>query len=298
MTDFRLKVFRSVAQNLSFTKASKELFVSQPAITKHIHELESIYQTRLFERCGNVIALTGAGKLLLEHCEKILDDYKRLEYDMHLLRGEYVGELKMGASTTIAQYVLPPLLADYISKFENVTLSLISGNSSEIETLVLENRIDLGLVEGISKNPMLRYTPFISDELVAVVRTDCRLPIGEALKPRKLLDFPLALRERGSGTLEVIEKALEKHNIKLSMLNVMMYLGSTESIKTFIERADCIGIVSVRSVVKELAMSKLRIVDIDGMPMIREFSFVRQQGKVDGLAGVFEYFALNNSKSL
>ena len=215
MTDFRLKVFRSVAQNLSFTKASKELFVSQPAITKHIQELESIYQTRLFERRGNVIALTGAGKLLLEHCEKILDDYKRLEYDMHLLRGEYVGELKMGASTTIAQYVLPPLLADYISKFENVTLSLISGNSSEIETLVLENRIDLGLVEGISKNPMLRYTPFISDELVAVVRTDCCLPIGEALKPRQLLDFPLALRERGSGTLEVIEKALEKHNIKL-----------------------------------------------------------------------------------
>lgn len=298
MTDFRLKVFRSVAQNLSFTKASKELFVSQPAITKHIQELESMYQTRLFERRGSNIALTGAGKLLLEHCEKILDDYKSLEYDMHLLRGEYVGELKMGASSTIAQYVLPPLLADYISKFENVTLSLISGNSSDIETSVLENRIDLGLVEGISKNPMLRYTPFISDELVAVVRTDCRLDIGEIIKPQQLLDFPLALRERGSGTLEVIEEALDKHNIKLSMLNVMMYLGSTESIKTFIESADCIGIVSVRSIVKELAMGKLRIIDIEGMPMIREFSFVRQQGKVDGLAGVFESFALNNCKYL
>ncbi len=108
MSDFRLKVFQSVAKNLSFTKASQELFVSQPAITKHIQELETYYQARLFERQGSKISLTVAGELLLKHSEKILDDYKRLEYEMHLLHNEYIGELKLGASTTIAQYVLPP----------------------------------------------------------------------------------------------------------------------------------------------------------------------------------------------
>ena len=107
MSDFRLKVFQSVAKNLSFTKASQELFVSQPAITKHIQELETMYQTRLFERMGNKILLTDAGRLLLEHCEKILEDYGRLEYEMNLLRNEHTGELRLGASTTIAQYVLP-----------------------------------------------------------------------------------------------------------------------------------------------------------------------------------------------
>ena len=90
MSDFRLKVFQSVAKNLSFTKASQELFVSQPAITKHIQELEACYQARLFDRQGNKISLTEAGKLLLEHSERILDAYKRLEYEMHLLHGDYI----------------------------------------------------------------------------------------------------------------------------------------------------------------------------------------------------------------
>lgn len=90
MSDFRLKVFQSVAKNLSFTKASQELFVSQPAITKHIRELESCYQVRLFNRQGSKISLTDAGELLLKHCEKILEDYKQLEYEMHLQHNEYV----------------------------------------------------------------------------------------------------------------------------------------------------------------------------------------------------------------
>lgn len=107
MSDFRLRVFSSVAKNLSFTKASQELFISQPAITKHIQELETMYQTRLFERMGNKILLTDAGRLLLEHCEKILEDYGRLEYEMNLLRNEHTGELRLGASTTMPNMCFP-----------------------------------------------------------------------------------------------------------------------------------------------------------------------------------------------
>ena len=165
MSDFRLRVFSSVAKNLSFTKASQELFISQPAITKHIQELETMYQTRLFERMGNKILLTDAGRLLLEHCEKILEDYGRLEYEMNLLRNEHTGELRLGASTTIAQYVLPPLLARFIEKFPQVSLSLFSGNSSEVEKALQEHRIDLALVEGNTRQPNLKYTPFLQDEL-------------------------------------------------------------------------------------------------------------------------------------
>lgn len=113
MSDFRLKVFQSVAKNLSFTKASQELFVSQPAITKHIQELEAAYQTRLFDRQGSRISLTEAGKLLLEHCERILEDYKRLEYEMHLLHNEYTGGLKLGGQ----YYCCPVCIAAFARQF-------------------------------------------------------------------------------------------------------------------------------------------------------------------------------------
>lgn len=299
MSDFRLKVFRSVAKNLSFTKASQELFVSQPAITKHIQELEAAYQTRLFDRQGSRISLTESGNLLLEHCERILEDYKRLEYEMHLLHNEYTGGLKLGASTTIAQYVLPPLLASFIGKFPQVSLSLLNGNSSrEIEAALQEHRIDLGFVEGVFRLPNIRYTTFLEDELVAVVRTGSKLAVGEEITPDELFHLPLVLRERGSGTLDVFERALQQHNIKLSSLQVLMYLGSTESIKLFLEHTDCLGIVSVRSITRELYSGQLRVVEIKGMPMLRDFSFAQPQGQESGLAQVFMQFAMHNNHKL
>ena len=299
MSDFRLKVFQSVAKNLSFTKASQELFVSQPAITKHIQELEAYYQARLFDRQGSKISLTKAGELLLKHSEKILDDYKQLEYEMHLLHNEYIGELKLGASTTIAQYVLPPLLANFIAKFPQINLSLINGNSRGVEAALQEHRIDLGLVEGIFRLPNLKYTPFLQDELVAVVHTQSKLAVTDEITPEDLLNIPLVLRERGSGTLlDVFERALLQHNLKLSSLNVLMYLGSTESIKLFLEHTDCMGIVSIRSVHQELVAGNLRVVEIKGMPMLREFNFVQLQGQEGGLSQVFMRFAGHHSKSL
>ncbi|MDY5433485.1 LysR substrate-binding domain-containing protein [Bacteroides pyogenes] len=296
MSDFRLKVFRSVAKNLSFTKASQELFVSQPAITKHIQELESCYEARLFHREGNKISLTEAGKLLLKHSEKVLDDYKQLEYEMHLLHNEFIGELKLGASTTIAQYVLPPLLANFIEKHPKVNLSLLNGNSREIETALQEHHIDLGLVEGISRLPNLKYTRFLEDELVAVVNARNRLSLPEEITPEDLRRIPLVLRERGSGTLDVFERALSRFGIKLSSLNVLMYLGSTESIKCFIEHTDCMGIISVRSICRELSAGQLRVLEIAGMPMMREFDFVQLQGKEAGLAQRFMDFAIGCGK--
>ncbi len=298
MSDFRLKVFRSVAKNLSFTKASQELFVSQPAITKHIQELESTYQARLFDRQGSKISLTEAGKLLLEHCDRILEDYKRLEYEMHLLNNEYMGELRLGASTTIAQYVLPPLLASFIKKFPQVNLSLMNGNSREVEVALQEHRIDLGLVEGVFRLPNLKYTTFLEDELVAVVRTKSKLFIADEIAPEELLNIPLVLRERGSGTLDVIERALLQHNIKLSSLHVLMYLGSTESIKLFLENTDCMGIISIRSICKELAAGTFRVVEIKAMSMLRDFCFVHQQGQESGLVQAFIQFAMHHNRKL
>ncbi|WP_349835143.1 LysR substrate-binding domain-containing protein, partial [Bacteroides fragilis] len=224
--------------------------------------------------------------------------YKRLEYEMHLLHNEYIGDLKLGASTTISQYVLPPLLANFIAKFPQVNLSLLNGNSREIEAALQEHRIDLGLVEGICRLPNLRYTTFLQDELVAVVHTGSKLSLPDEITPEDLSRIPLVLRERGSGTLDVFERALSEHNMKLSSLNVLLYLGSTESIKLFLEHTDCIGIVSIRSISHELLSGTFRVIEIKGMPMLREFCFAQPQGQESGLSQVLMQFAMHHNKKL
>lgn len=279
MSDFRLKVFYSVAKHLSFTQASKELYISQPAITKHIRELESLYGVRLFDRLGNKISLTDAGKLMLEHCELILAAYRRLEYDMNLLKNEWTGDLRLGASTTISQYVLPPILARFTEKYPKVNVTLMDTNSRNIEQALQNHDIDLGLVEGVFRLPSLKYEPFLHDELVPVVGTQSKLAKKDEIGLDELQQLPLVLRERGSGTLDAIEMAFDEVGLKLSSMNVRLYLGGTESIKSFLRCSDSLGIVSLQAVAPELRRGDFKIIDIKGMQIKRHFCFVHLQGQ-------------------
>lgn len=290
MSDFRLKVFYAVAKNLSFTKASQELFVSQPAITKHIHELESLYQVRLFNRLGNKISLTEAGRVLLEYSERILAEYRRLDYSMHLLHNEYSGQLRLGASTTIAQYVLPPILAEYTRQYPKIKLTLIETNSRNVEQALQEHSIDLGMVEGVFRLPNLRYEAFLCDELVPVSSIQEGGETEEEISFEEFRQIPLILRERGSGTLDAIEAVLAEKGVKLSSLNVRMHLGSTEGIKSFLKHSPCLGIVSIFAIRRELEENVFRITDIAGLRFQRQFCFVSQQGQEDGTALNFIHF--------
>ncbi len=290
MMDFRLKVFRSVALNLSFTRASQELFISQPAISKHIQELEAEFQVSLFNRMGNKISLTKAGQLLLDRCEDIFDNYKRLDYEMNSLRKKYSGELRIGASTTIAQYLLPTYLAKFITAYPDISTSMLNGNSREIEEALQTGKIDIGLVEGVIRQPQLKYTLFIKDELVSIVHINNKLAKKDEISIDEFQHVPLALRERGSGTLDVIIKELARHNLKLSSMNVMIYLGSTESIKLFLEHSDCMGIVSVRSVSEDLLAGKFKVIEINDLKMERQFNFVQKRGDNKGLPALFMRF--------
>lgn len=295
---FPFKSISKRSKKSQFYKSLARAFCQPTGHNQTYSRIGSLLSGETFDRQGNKISLTEAGKLLLEHSERILDAYKRLEYEMHLLHGDYIGELKLGASTTIAQYVLPPLLGNFIRKFPQVNLSLLNGNSREIETALQEHRIDLGLVEGIFRLPNLKYTTFLDDELVAIVHAQSKLSLPDEITPEDLQHIPLVLRERGSGTLDVFERALLQHSIKLSSLNVLMYLGGTESIKLFLENTDCMGIVSIRSINRELAAGIFRIIEIKGMQMYRELCFVHQQGQEGGLSHVFIQFAMHHNRNL
>lgn len=275
--DFRLNVFVEVARHLSFTKAARELFISQPAITKHIQELENIYKVQLFNRIGGKISLTPQGEIFLKHANEILAQYKLLANEMELVTEQFSGELKIGASTTIAQYLIAPLLADFIVRFPQVKVSLFTGNSEQIEDALENKKIDIGLVEGSRRSNHLKYSPLAKDELVLV--TSSQNPIGESIAVTDIATLPLVLREVGSGTLEVIEKALLENGIKLSDLNILLHIGTTEGIKNFLKTSkNSYAIVSIISVLEELKNNDLKIVDIVGMEMLREFVFVTMQG--------------------
>lgn len=284
--DFRLNVFVSVANNLSFTKAALQMNISQPAVSNHIRELEEAYRVQLFERTGNSVALTSAGVLFLKHANVIIDSYRDLFLEMSLRSGRLSGELRIGASTTIAQYVLPRQIAIFINRFPDVKLSLLTGNSQQIERAILEHKIDFGLVESNSRHGGLKYADIYSDELILVTSQKNRA--AKQITVSELATIPMVLREAGSGTLEVIEKMLAGHNIKLSQMNILLQLGSTESIKSFLLNCcSAYAIVSVAAVAKELVDGSLRAVDIDGVRILRSFSYVALQGAQNTLADEF-----------
>ncbi len=290
MLDFRLKVFQCVARNLSFTKASNELFVSQPAITKHIKELESEFEIKLFHRTGNKISLTQAGKLLLSYSEQILLLHDELKFEISQLNGNVEGVLRIGASSTISQYVIPAALARFNENYPEIKLSLTNGNTEFIEHLLIKNEINIGIVEGKPTNSDIRYTPFLNDELLIFTATQ-KSKIPDSLTNEEFLNLPLVLRERGSGTLEIIEKSLKHCHINPKQLNILMHLGSTEAIKSFIKTGNGVGIVSRFAIEQELSANIFKIINTPGLKFHRQFYFISPKGpEPTGLAKLFLNF--------
>ena len=294
MFEFRLKVFDTVARRLSFTKAADELCITQPAVTKHIKQLENHFKLPLFERKGNTVALTTAGQLLLKHTESLQEISRRLEYEINLLHESHKGSLKLGASTTVFQYVLPPLLARFHSSYKDVHLQMLHANTEHIEQALLRKEIELGVIEGDSKRRDIQYTPFARDEIVLVSSAKNPLAKKDEIRIEELKAIPLLLREPGSGTLEVVINALQKADIKVSGLNVEMYLGSSEAIKSYLLHSNCMAFISRHAVLKEVDSGCLKLLTIKRFSIPRQFFFITPPGPEGGLSGLFMKFALLN----
>ena len=284
--DFRLKVFYTVAQRLSFTKAAAELFITQPAVSKHIQELEEYHKIKLFERNGSRIAITAAGYVLLKHVKNIFDIYSEIDFDMNALLQTQSGVLRVGASTTVSQYIIPPVLAQFHQKLQDVQVRLWNGNTEQMETALLQQEIEIGIVEGKSKNKLIKYTPFLKDELVLVCNSKNPLTKRETIGIDDLKQMRFLLREQGSGTLEVIDDALKSLGVKLSDLQVEMQLGSTESIKSYLMNSNCVAFISIHAIQKELQNEELYLLDLDRFAIERFFYIITLQGKTHSLADV------------
>jgi LysR family transcriptional regulator, transcriptional activator of the cysJI operon len=285
--DFRLKVFYIVALRLNFTKAATELYITQPAVSKHIQELEETYKTKLFERNGSKIALTPAGKILLEHTKKIFEIYREIDFDMSSFHNERQGLLRLGSSTTISQYIISPVLARFHQKQQDIKVNLLNGNTEQIENALINKEIEIGIVEGQSKNQSIKYVPFIKDELVLVCNTQNPLVKQNEISLEDLKTMKFITRERGSGTLEVIEYALKQVGVKLTDLQIEMQLGNTESIKLYLLNSDCFAFMSIHAVGKELKNNELIVLDVEGLTIERYFYIITLLGKSDALSELF-----------
>lgn len=287
MFDFRLKVFDTVAKRLNFTKAANELNITQPAVTKHIKEIELNLNIKLFERNGTKIKLTKAGEILLKYTEEIFSVYQKMEFEIGQLQEKQKGILRLGASTTIAQYVLPPILAEFRKRFPEIQLSLVIQNSERIEELLGNHKIDVGLIEAQIKNRTFHYFPFMKDEIVLVSRQNHSIFTKNNIKLDDLKNIPLVFREPGSGTLETIDLALKSKNIKLNELNIEIQLGSTESIKSYILHSDALAFLSIQSILQELKNQTLTIIDIKNLVIERNFNFIIPEGDQSKLVNLF-----------
>jgi LysR family transcriptional regulator, transcriptional activator of the cysJI operon len=288
----RLAVFRAVARQLSFRKAAEELYLTQPAVSLQIKALEEDLRVQLFDRTGSRVQLTPAGKVLMQRAEEAHEVLQRAEHEIAALSGELAGQLALGASTTIAQYVLPRMLGEFLSEHPRVQLSLISGNTQKIVNAVVSHEIALGFIEGPSRSKDVKEEPFLADELVLIVPAAHEWAERERIATQELCTAPLLMREVGSGTRHVVEMALSAHGVNTKSLRIGMELDSTEAIKSAVEVGLGVGFVSRWAIAKDARTgSSFRIVEVDNVRMRREFLMVLPAGpEPHGLAEEFRRF--------
>ncbi|VAW81623.1 Transcriptional regulator, LysR family [hydrothermal vent metagenome] len=278
MADRRLQVFHTVARLLSFTKAAETLHMTQPAVTFQVRQLEEHFNTRLFDRTHNRISLTEAGKQVFRVAAKIFLHYEEMEDAVCQVTGEISGALIIGASTTIAEYMLPAMLGEFKSKFPDVNVHLKVSNTDGIVSMIENNDIDLGVVEAPVSNKNLVVANCRTDQLVLITHPDHELAKCGSVAVKELLEHPYITREEGSGTREVFEDFLTSEGLSPTELKITMELGSPESIKGAVESNMGISVVSLATIAKELKLSSLCAVTLEPS-LERPFSFVHQKQK-------------------
>jgi len=289
MLKSKLIIFQITAEKLSFTKAAEVLYMTQPAVTKHIHKLEEQLQMKLFERSGNKIALTDAGQILLTYARQIDQLYNQAVHALGQLKNLHLGQLKIGASTTMTQYVLPRIIQKFTQRYPDLKILVLNGNTEQIEHNLLQGKIDLGIIEGQHKRKGIQYQTFLKDDIVLACRPGI-LPKSK-IGLRELTKYPLIIRESGSGTREVIEHYCKQKQYKLSDFNIMMEYGSTQGIKNYLLQSDALAFLSRQSILDELKRKELTIIEISDFEIPRYFNFIYPEGQQNAQTKLFMRFA-------
>lgn len=280
MDERRWRIFKTVADERSFSRAARLMHMSQPAISLQVQAIEDHFGARLFDRDTKAVRLTAAGEALLPIAQRVLELYDQAQRAVSDQVGVVAGQLSIASSLTVGEYVLPAVIGAFRRFYPRVDIRLHIDNTEHVQRMTLEHGVDLGLAEAAVDHRDLHVEPFLSDELVLIVPPDHPWARRAAIAPSELQQAPLIMREAGSGTRRVAEEHLRQAGIDLARLQLVAALGSTEAVKGAVEVGLGVAIMSRWAIRKELRLGTLAAVRLRDFPIQREFVILRHSGRV------------------
>lgn len=270
--DQALQVFMTAAEQRNFTRAAELLHMTQPAVSSYVQGLERTLDCKLLERTNKYVRLTQAGEVVYAHAREILGLYTRMANVLDDLKHTAHGPLSIGSSYTFGEYILPYVVAEMVKEYPSVQPIITIANSSEITGLVNSHQLDVGIVEGEgAETPGVTIQPFAEDRMVVAVASNHPLAVRSPVKLEELAETPWIVRETGSGTREMQEKAVKQLQIDPK---TRMVFGSTQAIKEFVQAGMGVTLLSRWTLRKELQAGSLKALELPGLPLLRRFSLV------------------------
>ena len=291
----QLKVFESVARNLSYSGAATELHLTQPAVSMQIKQLEGNIELRLFEQVGKRIYLTEAGNELYQYSRAISQQLANLEVALDELKGLERGKLNISVVST-ANYFAPHLLAKFCQRYSGVTVSLNVSNRETVLKQLVDNLTDLAIIGQPPKKLDIVSESFMENPLVVIAPPDHPLCKINKIPVKRLAQEIFLVREPGSGTRSAMERFFAKHKITI---NRGMETDTTEAIKQAVQAGMGLGIMSLHTAELELATHRLEVLDVRGFPIMRYWHIVNRKNKrLSGVAQAFKAFLLKEASGL
>ena len=284
----QMEIFLNVVKSGHLTNVAKEMSLSQSAISMSIKELESILGRPVFDRINKKLVLNEVGRAFHKEIDPIFKKLSDIEYEFK--NSENKGMIRVGASTTIVDYLMPSIICAYMSSYPDVKITLKEGNTQDIATMIQEGSIDIGFVEGFVAGSDIIKEKIGVDELL-VVTENANIANAKPVYIDELAEMRWVLREEGSGTREVFLDYIKE---KVDNLNVFLELGHTESIKSILKNRECLTCISKISVDKELQEGKLFRVPVKNFECKRDFLMVYHKDKYH--SALFEKFVFFSKK--
>jgi LysR family transcriptional regulator, low CO2-responsive transcriptional regulator len=291
----QLRVFEAVARHRSFTRAAEELFLSQPAVSMQVKQLEENVGLPLLEQIGKKTFLTHAGEEMYQYARSIAQQLTEAQEVMEELRGLNRGRLRVAVATTV-NYYATRLLADFCKRLDGVKVSLEVTNREQLLRLLEANDTDIVLMGKPPDGLDLVSEPFMENPLVVIAARGHPFTKRSGIPPEELAKETFLLREHGSGTRIAMERFFADRGITLSG---SMEMNSNEGIKQGVEAGLGLGIVSLHTIAPELEAGRLAVLDVQSFPIRRQWYVVHRRGKrLSAVAEAFRRYVLQEGEAL
>lgn len=297
----QLETFVEVAKLKSFSKAAEKLYITQPTVTTHIQNLEKELGTILINRSSKNLSLTEAGNLLYKYALNIINTCEMAKFNLQSYKGKIQGHLEICSSSMPRKYVLPILLNEFMKTYPNVTFSLIDKDSKDVAKSILNGEYDFGIVGAKYDSNNLKYIDLIEDNILLITPNSKKYSWNnfDKLDTNILFKEKIILREKGSGTRQLLEKELKEHNISFKSLNIIACIEDSETIKKLVELGLGVSFMSEKAIQDELATKKLKCFNIKNMDLKRNFFFVYHKNRqLSPLSEAFKNFIIDYLKTI